>query len=217
MKHRRLLLARHGRTDWNRTFRYQGTTDVPLDDGGREQARRLGLRLRREPLVRIVTSPLVRAVETASLVGSSFPEAPRTTYSPQLAELDFGLWEGLTVAEVMERHGERYRAWREDPLSVEPPGGESFLDAVDRVGKALSPLLHGDEGTYLVVCHGGTIRAALVSLLRLPPDLVWRIRQDNCALTAVDVWDAEPMLAFSNDQTHLLVEEALIGAIPLPG
>ncbi|NCB17969.1 MAG: histidine phosphatase family protein, partial [Synergistales bacterium] len=142
VKHRRLLLARHGRTDWNRTFRYQGTTDVPLDDGGREQARRLGLRLKREPLVRIVASPLVRAVETASLVSSSLLEAPPTTHSPQLVELDFGLWEGLSVAEVMERHGDLYRAWREDPFSVEPPGGEPFLSAVDRVGKALAPLLH---------------------------------------------------------------------------
>ncbi len=216
MKHRRLLLARHGRTDWNRTFRYQGTTDVPLDGEGRLQARRLGLRLSREPLTRIVSSPLSRAVETASIIASSREGGVDRTLSPELAELDFGRWEGLTVNEVMKKYGDRYRAWRDDPLAVEPPDGESFLDAVERVRKGISPLLEGPEGTMLVVCHGGTIRAALMALLHIPPGLVWRIRQDNCALTAVDVWDATPMLAFSNDQAHLLVEESMIASIPLP-
>ena len=215
MKHVRLLLARHGRTDWNRTFRYQGSTDVPLDDEGREQARRLALRLRGETFLQIVTSPLSRAVETASIVRSALVDPPPTVTSPSLAEIDFGLWEGMAFKEVMERHGDHYRAWRADPLAVEPPGGEPFLRAIDRVERALVPLLEGAEGTSLLVCHGGTIRAALVALLSLPPGLVWKIRQDNCALTAVDVWDASPMLAFSNDQAHLLVDETMIDSIPL--
>lgn len=215
MKHRRLLLARHGRTDWNKVFRYQGTTDVPLDEEGREQARRLGRRLRGESFLQIVTSPLSRAVETAALVREALDESAPVRALSSLVELDFGLWEGLSVAEVLERHGDHYRAWREDPLAVSPPGGESFMKAVERVGHGLDAILDGAEGTSLVVCHGGTIRAALVALLSLPPSVVWRIRQDNCALTAVDVWDGSAMLAFSNDQSHLLVEEALIGSIPL--
>lgn len=215
MIHRRLLLVRHGRTDWNRTFRYQGTTDVPLDAEGRDQARRLGMRLNRQRLASIVVSPLSRAMETAEIVAAEAASPAKRTIADGLAEIDFGQWEGLTVKEVMERHHDHYRAWRADPLAVEPPGGEPFLQAVERVGEALRPLLDGPEGTTLVVCHGGTIRAALVFLLQVPAALVWKIRQDNCALTAIDLWDQTPMLAFSNDQVHLLVDEGLIGTIPL--
>jgi alpha-ribazole phosphatase/probable phosphoglycerate mutase len=216
---RRLLLARHGQTEWNSVTRYQGKTDVPLNETGRLQAERLAARLCLWEPETMFTSSLLRAKETARIVRERLQagEKPPLSELPELAEIDFGDWEGLTIPEIERLHGTVFAQWREDPSRVVPPGGESFPHVLERVGRALDKILEGQAERILVVGHGGIMRAILVRLLGVPASLVWRMRMDNCCLIGIDFWKDRPMLAFANDFLHLLVpgeEEAR--ALPLP-
>lgn len=216
MIHKRLILARHGQTEWNSLFRYQGRTDVPLDLTGMGQARRLALRMAGNSPQAIYTSPLKRACDTALEVARRSEVSLEPRILEGLVEIDFGAWEGLAVSEVEARYGDDYRGWKADPYSFTPPGGEAFQDVVKRVASAFREILSSEEETALVVSHGGTIRAALVGLLEIPFSLVWRMRQDNCALTVLDFWDDFPMLTLCNDKMHLLVAEERAGDLPVP-
>ncbi|HOA76658.1 MAG TPA: histidine phosphatase family protein [Thermosynergistes sp.] len=215
IKPRRILFARHAQTDWNDSSRYQGRTDVPLNGGGRRQAESLARRLASWKADRVLSSTLVRARETAEIVMEKMPDPPALELSEDLVELDFGEWEGMSVSEVRQRYGELYERWRDDPASVDPPKGEPFDDVIRRVNRAMSPILSSDAERVLVICHGGTIRAAVVSLLGAPSSIAWRIRIDNCALFAVDILAGRCSLAFANDALHLFAGNVRAEQIPL--
>lgn len=219
MQTRRLILARHGQTEWNSATRYQGKTDVQLNDPGRLQAGRLAARLSSWEPDLFFTSPLSRARETAEIVreGLQMEERPALTVLGDLAEIDFGDWEGKTIPEIEASYGKLYRDWREDPSRVTPPGGESFPQVLERVSRAFERILEGPAGRILVVGHGGIMRAALVTLLGVSSSLVWRMRMDNCSMLGIDFWKDRAMLAFSNDAVHLLVEgEEEARRLPIP-
>ena len=146
----RLILVRHGQSTYNAKACLQGQADPPLSDAGRREAEQLRPALARFPDDRVVTSDLIRASETASLLG--YPDA-RT--DPRWREIDVGSWAGRPLSDFST--GIEY-AWRGGPLHA--PDGESWEDLQARVGGAVDELL-GAGGTWLVVCHGGVIRAAL--------------------------------------------------------
>lgn len=214
-KKQKLFLIRHGETEWNSAFRFQGQTDVPLGDTGRRQARLLAERLKTINFDNIYSSPLSRALETASIIKERASRVSSIVRSDGLSEMCFGNWEGLTLAEVQKNDPARFLSWREDPSSVSPPGGESFDDLVSRAENALNSILLDEPGNVLIVCHGGTIRAVLVALVGIPPAAVWKVRVDNCSLTAIDLNPERAMLRFSNDTAHLRVDASLAGEIPI--
>ncbi len=205
-KKQKLILVRHGETEWNSAFRFQGQTDVPLGEEGRRQAALLADRLGAVEFDRVYSSPLSRAFETASIIRkrSSFPMDIVTR--PELSEMCFGTWEGLTLSEIQKNDPPLFLSWREDPSSVSPPGGESFDGLLSRTGSILGEIL-GDKGrNILVVCHGGTIRAALVFLLKISFAAAWNVRVDNCSMTAIDVTPERTTLRYANDIIHLRVD-----------
>ncbi|MWC00039.1 histidine phosphatase family protein [Agromyces seonyuensis] len=158
----RILLVRHGETDWNAAGRVQGTTDIPLNDRGRAQAAGLAARLadsaERARIVRVVASPLQRAADTAAAIAASLG-LPVSELDADLAEQHFGAFEGRTWADVHAEH--------EGPL----PGVESHEDAIARVTAALTR--HAvPEGTLLAVSHGGVINAINARLAARPEDYV---------------------------------------------
>lgn len=159
----RLLLARHGETNWNAALRIQGKTDIELNDRGREQARNLAERLRDgEPIERLFTSPKKRAYETARIVGKALglEAEPVEVFT----ELDFGDWEGHTWDEVAVGWPELFRVYCQDRLRVCPPNGERFQDMLDRTVPALRSLALAGEGTGLVICHSAVIKGLLCRL-----------------------------------------------------
>jgi phosphoserine phosphatase len=152
----RILLARHGESDWNAEGRWQGHADRPLSGRGRRQALELADRLARVELDAIYASDLRRAWETAEVVARSKQMA--VTRVSDLREVDVGSWSGLTRAEVSERFPEGFAAWRQGGTGwtdgeTYDRMGERVLSAVRRVG-ADHP-----NGTVLIVSHGGAIRA----------------------------------------------------------
>ncbi|MET9129640.1 histidine phosphatase family protein [Streptomyces antibioticus] len=165
---RRVILWRHGQTAWNVERRFQGSTDVPLTATGVAQARRAARLLASLRPDAIVASDLSRAADTAAelavLAGLevSHDEALRETYA--------GVWQGLTHEEIVGRYGEEYAAWkRGEP--VRRGGGELETEVADRAAPVV--LRHAeklpDDGTLVVVSHGGTIRTTIGRLLGLRP------------------------------------------------
>jgi broad specificity phosphatase PhoE len=150
-----LLLVRHGETEWNRAGRWQGHSDTPLNDAGREQARNLAAELSDVDVV--YSSDLARARETAEILAE--PLGLEVQLDPRLRERGFGAWEGKTSAEIEADFGEEHARW----LAGTAPGAEDaepFSDFAARVHAFLDETLerHPDE-TVLIVAHGGSVRA----------------------------------------------------------
>ena len=167
------MLLRHGRTDYNLTGRIQGQLDIALDAVGLAQALDVADALSAASPYAVVSSDLSRALATAEAVADA--AGVTVVADVRLREISLGAWEGLTGEEARARFPEEHAAWvaGED---VRRGGGETYREAARRavaaVTEALSPL--PDGRTLVVVTHGGTARAALGSLLELPPYDWWR-------------------------------------------
>ena len=197
----KLLLARHGQTEWNADRRFQGHTDVSLSERGRAQAHALGRALRGRHVTAAYVSPMRRAVETAeiALADAGIPFTP----IEELRELSLGVWEGCTVDEIRQQEGDPYAAWLRAPLDCPPPGAEPLPAVRDRVLAAVERIggTHVD-GDALLIAHGGVISVYACHLLGCSFNQLWRLRIDNCSLTV-----AHPSrLVTLNDTRHLPAE-----------
>ncbi|HPJ27208.1 MAG TPA: histidine phosphatase family protein [Synergistaceae bacterium] len=202
-----MYFARHGETEWNALRRYQGRSDVPLNFRGRSQASLLGERIRSLEPKAIFYSPLVRARETARIVGSLWGKYDLCEPLEELQEWNFGLWEGLTVEQIESSYGSLYSRWRKNPGKETPPEGESLEALKRRVAKGLSRIEQYGFSRVLVVTHGGVVRAALMILLGLEDSSFWDLTMRNCALTGVEKRNGKVMLSFYDDDSHLSPEK----------
>ncbi|HEV2062246.1 MAG TPA: histidine phosphatase family protein [Solirubrobacteraceae bacterium] len=157
-----ILLARHGETTENRERRFQGQKDVPLNERGREQARALAeaaARAEPRPIVALYTSPLVRARETAAIVGERIGLTPRP--DDRLKEVDVGDWQDRLKDDVAREDPEAWAAFHAAGEDFRFPGGESLAEQQERVIAALVDITQRAELPALVVCHRGVVRCAL--------------------------------------------------------
>jgi alpha-ribazole phosphatase len=197
----RLLLVRHGETEWNSEQRYIGRTDLPLSEKGLQQAQALARRLKDEAVDVVYTSDYQRASQTAAAIADALRMPAQE--DARLRELDFGRWEGLTLADIQERYAETYANWIEDP-QASPPGGESLAHLQDRVSSLLGELLisHPDD-TVALVSHGGTFQILLLVALDIPLRNGWYFYMYNGALSELIFHDSRAALVYLNDIHHL--------------
>jgi glucosyl-3-phosphoglycerate phosphatase len=158
----RLLLVRHGQSEWNAGRILQGQADIPLSALGRQQADALALAISALNPCRVITSDLVRASETAARIG--FPDARR---EPRLREINVGIWQGRAIADLLAEDPVNYHAWRAG--THRPEGGEFWDEFVKRTAAAILEEAEQGGKTLLAVCHGGVIRALLHRLVALAP------------------------------------------------
>lgn len=199
----RIYLVRHGETEWNAMARFQGQTDVPLSDRGREQAQLLGKRLSLEKFEGIYASDLKRAFETAEII--SYHHALEVVTFQELREINFGFWEGLTSNEIKQSFTAEIKKWWEKPMSTRIPGGETLSEVVERSISTVKKIVatHPD-GNVIIVTHGGAIRSIVGSVLGMDLNKYWRLRQDNACLNIVDFPEWEKgILTLFNDCSHL--------------
>jgi len=196
------VLLRHGQTPMSVQKRYAGRTDAPLTEVGAQQAAAAAKRLASAGLGVIVTSPLLRTVQTAQAVAAVTGAAVVT--DDGFRETDFGAWEGLTFAEVRERWPAEISAWLADP-DVAPPDGESFTDVSARVAEALDRVLAARAGqTVLIVSHVTPIKMLVAAALLAPPAALYRMHLDVAALCEIDWYaDGPAVLRSFNDTSHL--------------
>jgi broad specificity phosphatase PhoE len=199
----RLILIRHGETDWNATLRYQGHANIPLNEQGREQARKTGARLARYGATALYTSDILRAAETAEIIGgvNSLKPQPMTN----LREIDVGQWEGLTPEELYRRFPEHMAAFDRDPARTVRLGGESYAQLQERSLAALNQIYAAHPGDELVlaVSHGGTIRALLCHIIGLDLAHFGRLWLDNGSLTELRHGAHGWRLVRLNDAAHM--------------
>lgn len=189
MTPRRLVLWRHGRTAWNVVGRAQGTTDVPLDEVGRRQARDAAVRLASLRPTLIWSSTLSRARDTADELGSLTGLDVRT--DPRLQEIDTGERQGLTLDEVRDRFPEVWRAFEAGQELPRAVGGEIEPEVAERVASAMTDAAHALEPGQVgvLVSHGVSIRVGLCRFLGLPHGH-WHTFAgvSNCAWVVVEEW-----------------------------
>lgn len=197
-----LLIARHGETIWNTQGRIQGHSDIELSDSGIQQARFLADRLRSVTLDAAYCSDLLRASQTAeiALEGREVP-LHRTEL---LREYHKGAFEGLTNQQIQEQFPAQYSTYLTKDLDFAPEGGESTRAVSVRVSGIITEIKdrHMDE-TVLVVGHGGSLRAAMMSLLGMSLEANWRFFFANCALTVIETYPDNAVLRLFNDGSHL--------------
>ncbi|MBT2412025.1 histidine phosphatase family protein [Streptomyces sp. ISL-12] len=193
----RILLARHGQTEWSLSGRHTGRTDVPLLEEGRRGAKLLGERLHRAPLdglpaAEVRTSPLVRARETCELAGFG----DRAEHWDALMEWDYGAYEGMTPAEIQAvRPG--WLIWRDGV-----PEGESTADVTARADEVVAWAREADRDV-LVFAHGHILRSIGARWLGLPLDFGARIRLNPTSLSVLGWAYGEPAVENWNDIGHL--------------
>ncbi|HMO57849.1 MAG TPA: histidine phosphatase family protein [Roseiflexaceae bacterium] len=200
----RLLLIRHGETDWNATLRYQGHAAIPLNEQGREQARIVAERLQRfyQPAA-LYSSDILRATETAMLIGEALGLTPIAM--PDLREIDVGQWEGLTPEQLYRRFPDHMREFERDPARTVRIGGESYAQLQQRAMRAMQQITaqHAAHDTVLAVSHGGTIRALLCHVIGLDLGYFGRMWIDNGSLTELRHGSSGWRLVRLNDAAHL--------------
>jgi len=176
----RILLARHGETDWNRIGRWQGHADPPLNETGRHQAAALAGRLTGDGVAAVYSSDLQRAGETARIVADRL-RLP-VVQDADLREIDVGSWSGLTRDEVRARYPDGFARWLDGEIGHD---GETREDLTDRVVSAVERIADAHPGeTVLVVTHGGAIRALRRHAAGDPGDAI-----ENCGTLTVDRLD----------------------------
>jgi probable phosphoglycerate mutase len=199
----RLVLVRHGVTDWNREGRFQGHRDPPLGEVGRMEATKVAERVAADDALRparIVSSTLARALQTADAIGAACgvvvePDA-------RLMEIGQGEWEGRTHAELEVDDAERYLAWRAAVGIRQPPGGEPIEAARHRVEAVLAEVAGDERWPTVLVSHGGTLRIVADVLLGMGGSRALDV--DNASISVTQQVDGAWRLERWNDMLHLL-------------
>lgn len=191
-QNRRIVLWRHGRTEWNASRRFQGQTDIPLDDIGIAQARNAAEQLATLRPRRIISSDLQRALVTAQTLGA-LCNLPVISDSG-LRETFAGEWEGLSREEIVRAYGDELAAWAAGSNLRPGVNGETRTEVAERMLTVINRELEqvGTGHTIVVVTHGGSARAVIAQLIGLPPEH-WAALGvlTNCAWSVLTEKDSE--------------------------
>ena len=225
-----LYLIRHGETEGGEIRRYKGTIDVPLSEIGvrqMEQVSKYIVELAQNistfnsskqksnppcpPLRKVgkgglmsavYCSDLTRAIRSAEIVAE--PHSLKPIIISSLRERNFGLWEGMSFDEIMEKYPLEFDAWAGNPLKFSPMEGESTLAMRDRVMQAMSEIMENhNKENIAIVAHGGVNRIILCHILGIPLENIFRIEQDYGALNIIEFWDEYPVVKLLNGSSSV--------------
>jgi len=196
---KRILLIRHGKTDWNADVRFQGSTDIPLNDYGYRQAQKTAARIKSWQGAPVYSSPLKRAMQTAEVISGGVPVIPLNG----LTEINFGEWEGARVSDIRKHDQKALDAWHLDGFFAIPKNAETWDQIHKRVREAIDVCLNSEEERIIIVAHGGILRAIMIDLLKFDPHSAWRLAVYNCSISGIDICRGVNNLVFLNDTLHL--------------
>ncbi|PSB06101.1 histidine phosphatase family protein, partial [filamentous cyanobacterium Phorm 46] len=165
----RLLLVRHGETDWNKAGKFQGQIDVPLNDNGREQARQAAEFLKDVKLDFAISSSMLRPKETAEIILKYHGDL-QLELRDELREISHGLWEGKFESEIEQSYPGLLDEWKTSPEKVQMPEGENLEQVSIRAIAAWREIVQSVSGTGIVVAHDAVNKALLCHLFNLKPE-----------------------------------------------
>jgi len=196
----KLILIRHGETEWSYQKRYCGFTDIDLNEKGRWQARKLYQRLCGEKIHKVYSSDMKRTVQFAMTVFKDM--APEELL--HLREMSFGIFEGLTYGDIMEKYPQVYGRWLENPLHIIIPQGESLHSLARRVRKAVRRILsQNSNSTVAVFTHAGPIRVIICDVLELDLREIRQIEQDLAGISIIEYVQGSGKIHLLNDISYL--------------
>ena len=203
-----IIIIRHGETEWNKTGRFQGHSDVPLSAEGRTQAAALGKNLAVDHVDMIYASDLTRAMETAAPLAQRF--GLEVISDPQLRELNFGAWEGRNFNDVNAENPNAMKNFYTDPEQADIPESEPFPEFQRRIAGRVREIVAQERGKRIViVSHGASIRILLADLLSMPIRSIWHLSQLNTAVNKIRFEDdGFAVVTLMNDTSHLRVGDA---------
>ena len=210
----KIYLIRHGETEANKTFQFQGHVDNPLNSKGLCQAAALGQHYENIVLDEIYSSSMQRARQTAAPLA----EAHGLTVQPldELKEVCFGEWEGLSYDEIKAKWSDQLELFFKQPAQCRMPGGESFDDVALRVRSVCEDLFkNNSDKNIAIVSHGGVIRVQLCLLLGLDINKLWMFGVHNASTTCIGKWQDRFTIEYVND-THYLNDNVNSDGIKYP-
>jgi len=200
----KLFLIRHGQTAWNIARRYQGHSDVPLNETGQRQATALSDRFSGQHIDAVYSSDLSRATETAKMILQTANCKQGLYPDGRLREVNFGDWEGMTYSEIKEKYPKALLERENDIYKSAPPNGETLENLTVRVRSLLDELLAKHENqTVLAVAHGGVLRVLLCCALNLHPTMYWQFYMSTASVSEVAFYPDGAILNLLNDTSHL--------------
>lgn len=216
----RLLLVRHGETEWNRQKRFQGQIDVPLNNNGHAQARRASEFLAKVKIDKAFSSPMLRPKDTALEILSKHPQIKLELFD-ELKEISHGLWEGKFEHEIEAEFPRQLALWQTQPESIQMPEGENLQEVWERVAKIWQKIVDSVPAgeTALVVAHDAVNKAILCLLFDFTPEQFWVFKQGNGGVSVIDYPEgakSRPILQSGNITTHLsegILDRTAAGAL----
>ena len=193
----KLYLIRHGETDYNNALRFQGQTDIPLNQKGIEQAEKAADFFRDIPLQAIYTSTLIRAKTTAEIIaGVKGMEVQETD---ALREMSFGIWENMNSKDIQKKYAKEWKDFFASPARTTIPQGESMSDVQKRAYPTVQEILDRyPEGDVAFVAHGGIIRVLMCTMLGLDLNRAWHLHVGNASITCFYYWGRSYTLDYAN-------------------
>lgn len=204
----KLYVVRHGETEWNREEVFRGRKDIPLNGTGRLQAQKTGEYLKRFRIQAIYTSPLQRARETASFISES-TGAP-VIVAEEFNDMDFGIWEGLSLGEVMTNFPGEFEKWRKTPHLWRVERSESLKVVRRRVSMGLNRILSEKEGMeeIAIVTHRVICKILSLVMLKIPNRYFWSIKVDPASISIFEYSEGDFVATLINQTSHLEIAYA---------
>ncbi len=198
----RLVLIRHGQTDWNKEYRVQGQADLSLNESGRAQAEAIASFLKDEPVEAIYSSPLARALETARVIERS--HQIDTIADDKLRELDVGEVDGLYYPSLKTEYPDFFKAWTIDPASIRWPGGESLPELQERVWDAVQGIISRNHTRSVVITsHFFVLLTLLCKILDLSLSDFRKLNISVASISVVEFVGDKARLVSFNETCHL--------------
>ncbi len=215
----RIFLIRHGETNWNKEGRFQGQIDIPLNDNGKDQARKTFEYLRNISFNKAFSSSMHRPYETAQIILQNSKDLEIVKID-SLVEISHGLWEGKLEAEIREEWPISLRNWHDKPEEVIMPNGESIKDVSRRSTEAFDKicLAQKDKDITLLVAHDAVNKTLICNILGISYSNIWMIKQGNGGITVIDLFNdprKTPVISALNITTHLggIIDSTASGAL----
>jgi len=195
-------VVRHGATEWSRELRFTGSRDIPLSAEGRRQSEAVAAALGGRTVAAVYASPLARACNSAELIAR--PHGLAVGIEPDLREMAFGVWEGLSREEVAARFPAAYALWRSAPHRFSVAGAESLDQVAERVRRAVAALVgaHGDQ-TVVLVSHAIVLRLIVLQALGLGPERLWSVDAAPAGITEIEYEPGWATVHRMNTLSHL--------------
>ncbi len=212
----RIILIRHGETDWNKEGRFQGQIDIPLNEKGKEQASKASKYLEEIEFTKAFSSSMRRPYETAKIILKS--NNIQIEKIESLVEISHGLWEGKLEEEIKKTWPEMLKNWHEKPESITMPEGESIRQVSDRAISAWNLICNSQQynDTTLLVAHDAVNKTLICHILGLSYADIWMIKQGNGGITVIDIFkNKNYVLSSVNITNHLgqIIDSTASGAL----